>query len=251
MSKKSRRNSVRSHFLQTFRKFYSDGWDLREHLQRRARQFILGEKSIQRKVFLNEYKMEIQNSERWNSEYESQRELESQRRQMLKANQWADQAQREREYICVADWGWRTIFMKKAMQEVAEKIEELKRSGCQEKITEKQWRLEGFPAQHDQESRTVSLFFYDPDLLSSYDEALVTSSSRKPSREVGMLRKHENMSIPGNVFDRQHAQRDSDELHNDPRNLATSTEGIEHSGSEEPLQSIPLLCFSVRARRKI
>ena len=25
-----------------------------------------------------------------------------------------------------------------------------------------------FPTQHDQESRTVSLFFYDPDLLSSY-----------------------------------------------------------------------------------
>ena len=49
MSKKSRRNSVRSHFLQTFRKFYSDGWDLRERLQRRARQFILGEKSIQMK----------------------------------------------------------------------------------------------------------------------------------------------------------------------------------------------------------
>ena len=47
--------------------------------------------------------------------------------------------------------------------------------------------------QHDQESRTVSLFFYDPDLLSSYErtyvphQALITSSSRKPSLEVGML----------------------------------------------------------------
>ena len=30
------------------------------------------------------------------------------------------------------------------------------------------------------------------------------------------------MRIPGNVFDRQHAQRDSDELHNDSRNLAIS-----------------------------
>ena len=29
------------------------------------------------------------------------------------------------------------------------------------------------------------------------------------------------MSIPGNVFDRQHAERDPDELHNDSRNLAT------------------------------
>ena len=30
------------------------------------------------------------------------------------------------------------------------------------------------------------------------------------------------MSIPGNVFDHQHGQRDSDELHNDSRNLAIS-----------------------------
>ena len=63
------------------------------------------------------------------------------------------------------------------------------------------------------------------------------------------------MSIPGNAFDRQHAQRDPDELHNDSRNLATSLvilrkEGVENSGSEEPLQSILLPCFSVRARKK-
>ena len=32
------------------------------------------------------------------------------------------------------------------------------------------------------------------------------------------------MSIPGNVFDRQHAQRDSDEFCNYARNLATSSE---------------------------
>ena len=32
------------------------------------------------------------------------------------------------------------------------------------------------------------------------------------------------MSIPGNVFDCQHAQRDPDELHNYSRNLATPSE---------------------------
>ena len=53
----------------------------------------------------------------------------------------------------------------------------------------------------------MSLFFYDPDLLSSYDctyvphQAPITLSSRQPSREVGMPRNtRENMSIPGNVF---------------------------------------------------
>ena len=64
------------------------------------------------------------------------------------------------------------------------------------------------------------------------------------------------MSIPGNVFDCQHARRDPDELHNESRNLATSLailrqEGIENSGSEEPLQSIPLPCFSVRRRKSL
>ena len=86
-------------------------------------------------------------------------------------------------------------------------------------------------------------------------QALITP--RKPSRDVGMPRNtRENMNIPGNVFDRQHARRDPDELHNDSRNLSMSlaslrTEGIENSGSEEPLQSILLPCFSVRARRKL
>ena len=63
------------------------------------------------------------------------------------------------------------------------------------------------------------------------------------------------MSIPENVFDRQHARRDPEEWHNNSRNLAISlavlrTEGIENSWSEEPLQSLLLSCFSVRARRK-
>ena len=47
--------------------------------------------------------MEIQNLGRRNSEYtlnESRRELESQRRQLLESNQWADEAQRERIHLC-------------------------------------------------------------------------------------------------------------------------------------------------------
>ena len=64
-----------------------------------------------------------------------------------------------------------------------------------------------------------------------------------------------NVSIPGKVFVRQHARRDSDELRNDSRNLAISlailrAEGIENGGSEDPLQSILLPCFSAGARRK-
>ena len=99
MSRKSRRNSIRSHSLQTHREFCSNERDLREHLERRAQHAVHGEKSTQRKLYLTEYDMEIPNLERRKSEcalVETQRELESQKRQLLEANQWADQAQRER-----------------------------------------------------------------------------------------------------------------------------------------------------------
>ena len=57
MSRRSRRNSMRSHSLQTHRKSYSDERDLREHLERRAQQAVLGENSAQRKLYLTEYDM--------------------------------------------------------------------------------------------------------------------------------------------------------------------------------------------------
>ena len=78
-------------------------------------------------------------------------------------------------------------------------------------------------------------------------KALITSSSRKPCCEVEMPQNtSENMNLPRNVFDRQHARRNRDELQNDSRNLM---ERIENSGSEEPLQSIPLPCFLVRGEK--
>ena len=92
MSKKSPRNSTRSHSLQTHREFYSDEGHFREHFERRAQQAFLGEYSVQGQFFSTECNMEIQNLERRNSEYaliESQRKLESQRLQLLEANQWA------------------------------------------------------------------------------------------------------------------------------------------------------------------
>ena len=106
--------------------------------------------------------------------------------------------------------------------------------------------------------RNREQWVYSSPILSSYDiptfliKTLITWSCTKPSREVGMPRNtREHMSIPGNVFDRQHAQRDSDKVHNDSRNLATFLTilrtSIEKNGSEESLQSIPLPCFSVRA----
>ena len=73
--------------------------------------------------------MEIQNSERRNSEYalfESQRELESQRRQLLKANQWADQAQREGTHLC-SELEMKDHLHQESYGRSCREIEELKR----------------------------------------------------------------------------------------------------------------------------
>ena len=103
MSRRSRRNSTRSHSHQTYREFYSDDRDLREHLEGRAQQASHGENSVQKKLYSTELDMEIQNLERRNSEYalfESHRDLGSQSQQLLMANHRADQAQRERIQLC-------------------------------------------------------------------------------------------------------------------------------------------------------
>ena len=90
-----------------------------------------------REDYIPDYNMEIQNLERRNSEYasfESQRELESQRRQLSKANQCADQAQRERLHLC-SELEMKDHFHQECYARSCREIEELKRCCCQEVIT--------------------------------------------------------------------------------------------------------------------
>ena len=82
--------------------------------------------------------MEIQNLERRNSEYElfePQRELESQRRRLLKANQWADQAQRERIFLR-SELVMEDHFHQECYARSCREIEELKRCCYQEENSE-------------------------------------------------------------------------------------------------------------------
>ena len=163
-----------------------------------------------------------------------------------------------------------------------QEIEELKRRCCEEGNEVTRPKMNEYSLQHDQESRTVSLLrdqvrksqerlefseyaniFQDPDSPSSSGsahvshQALVTSSSRKTSRETRMQRNRRgNKSVLRNVL--------IVNLHNEclrsyimiqdiwetPPGIQRR-EGIEKSGSEEPLQSTLLLCFSVRAREKV
>ena len=129
MSRKSRRNSIRSHSLQTHKEVFSDERDLREDPERKAQQAVLGENSAQRKLYLTEYDIEIQNLERRNSQYaliESRRELESQGRQLLEANQWAYQARRERIHFC-SELEMKNRLHQKCYARGCQEIEELSR----------------------------------------------------------------------------------------------------------------------------
>ena len=116
--------------------------------------------------------------------------------------------------------------------------------------------------QHDQESRTVSLSFYDPDLLSSSDVPtffIKLSLPRVRDSQAAKLECREiyariwvflEMFLIVNMLDEILKK-----LCNYSRNMATSLailrkERIENSGSEEQLQSILSPCFSERARRK-
>ena len=78
---------------------------------------------------MTECDLEIQNLERRNSEYamiESRRELESQRRQLLEANQWADQAQRERIHLC-SELEMKNRLHQECYARSCQEIEELRR----------------------------------------------------------------------------------------------------------------------------
>ena len=95
--------------------------------------------------------------ERRNSEYalvESPRELKSQRLQSLEANQWADQAQRERRHLC-SELEMKSRLHQECYERSCQEIGQLKRRCDQEEIAVRQRKFEEYNMQHDQESRTV------------------------------------------------------------------------------------------------
>ena len=142
---------------------------------------FLVKNSAQRNLYWTEYDVEIENLERRNSVHasiESRRELESRRRHFLEANQWADQAQRERIHLS-SELETKNRLHQECYARSCQEIEDLKRRCCKEA----KWS-NSYSMQHDQESRTVSLLrdqirklqerlefieiFQDPDSPSSF-----------------------------------------------------------------------------------
>ena len=110
------------------------------------------ENSVGRKLCSTEYNKEIQKSERRNTEdalFDSQRELEYPRQLSLKANHWADQAQRERIHLC-SELEMRSHLRQESHARCCQEIEELKRRCCQEVNAAGQQKLDELNAQQDQ-----------------------------------------------------------------------------------------------------
>ena len=101
----------------------------------------------------------VKNLERRKSEYaliESQRELESHRRQLLEVNQWTDQAQRERRHLC-SELEMKDRLRQECYAISCQEIEELKRRCNKEENGVTQQKLNECSTQRYQESRSVSL----------------------------------------------------------------------------------------------
>ena len=135
----------------------------------------------------------------------------------------SEKAQRERIHLC-GELVMKDHLHQEWYAKSCREIEELKKmllSGRKSPhIATKIGRISC--AAYDQESRTVSLFFYDPHLLSSYDSAHVRhQESRAVKLECREI--HEIIWVFLNIFDRRHAERDLEKKkkHHYPRNLAT------------------------------
>ena len=112
----------------------------------------MAKNSIQRSLYLNEYIMKIQKEQR-NSEYalfEPQRELGSQRPQLLEANWCTDQAQRERIHLC-SELEMKSRLHQERYARSCQEIEELKRRFYKEENEVTQQKMNEHTMQHDQE----------------------------------------------------------------------------------------------------
>ena len=208
--------------------FFSDGWDLREHLQRRARQAVMSWKFNSEKIISE-----------WVQQEDPKFGTKKFRIRIIWVTAWpkkmtfigsqSEQAQRERIHLC-SELKMKSHFSSRMLcKKLQRNWKNWKVAAIRKEIIKKKKEKIGrisyaaWSGIRNSESILVRSWLTEQ-LWRSYvlHQAPNTSSSRKLSREVGMPRNtRENMRIPGNVSDRQHARRDPDELRIDSRNLAT------------------------------
>ena len=145
--------------------------------------------SSEKFLYSTEYDTEIQNLERRNSEcalIESRRELGSQRRQVLEANRWADQAQRERIHLS-SELVMKNHLQKEGCARSCQEIEELKKTLLLGRNGVTRQKLNEYSMQHDQESRTVSLL---PEQIRKLQERLEIIADSKIFQDPDSFTEH-------------------------------------------------------------
>ena len=172
MSKKSRRNNLGSHSLRTHKEFYSDERVLQEHLEQELNKLFLV------KIRIREDETWLSTTWRsriWNEEIQNTHYSNHSVSLNLKDDNYGKPIHMQikldvREYVCVANRRWRTIFYQESYARSCREIEESKKmllSGRKYWKTTKIGRI-SYAAWAGITNSEVSLSFYDPDLRSSY-----------------------------------------------------------------------------------
>ena len=132
--------------------------NLHVYLEQKGKMANRGECAARRRSSEAEADMGIRNWEQRNSDcalYETNRELESQRLELYPANQWADQAQREKMNLC-GELEMRSRLFQESFARDCQEIEELRRICCEETDRARQLRTDELSMQQERNPTTVS-----------------------------------------------------------------------------------------------
>ena len=226
---------------------------------------IQGESAAQRRLSDGEANLEIRRWEHRKSEfglYETHRKLESLRMELHLANQWADQAQREKINLC-GELIMRNRLQYECQVRTSEEIEELRRICHEETNQVRKLKIEELSPRQERDPDTVSQLlaqiqglqgqvnsladareFHDPDTASSSraphvpsQPVIVPTSRGMLSRDSGLPpTTRDTLGTAGNVFESVPAREGSSSaVFESSRDLATSSCGPRPESTDKTL----------------
>ena len=127
-------------------------------LERKAELAVRGEQLAKQRLYVAEADVEVKHWEKRNSDtalYEIDQEFESQRLQLQQANQWADEAQRDKTRW-YGELEMRNGDFREYKAKGCQDIEEFRRICCEETDRARQARIDELSMQQERNSTTVS-----------------------------------------------------------------------------------------------
>ena len=184
--------------------------------------------------------MEVKHCEKRYSDIaldEINQEFESQRLHLQRANQWADQAQRDK----ISLYGQVEMRIRFFRENQAKDCQELRRICCEETYRTRQARIDELSKHRERNPTTVSQLLtqiqdlqnkvnslsearelYDPETASSQSTPYYSESRIMPCRDSGLPHDTRNIvGTVGNLFERVPAR-----LFNNSKNLASSSQEL-------------------------